>query len=438
MDGGGAKRFAPPNVAVKTLAAFVNRPDTIPPTASLNARSVNGSNADSLNPYTFSITYADNVAVDRSSVAMAPVLVKPPSGPSLYATEVRSVTPSGPTDAEGDAREETATYQLAPPGGGWGTAPAGRYTVILGGSPVTDLAGNPVVANVVGSFAVRLAIPRLVVLSQPPDLVSVGAPFDLTVALENSRGSVVTSYRGKLSLALSTNPGGATLGGELTATSSGGVAVFSGLTLDQPANGCRLQVSGAGLHVATAAIEVTDGEIFDFGWPPQPSVELMQVVETKGTVGAITLFFSGPMDPATLTDLENFTLLDASPLHQFGNRNDHVVQIESASANAFGDSVTLTLKKPAALGGSLALVVNRQPPTGLRDTSGDYLNPWGELSSPPKALLFVGKPPHNVDDQFFGGNSAVLEVPTTFHSSTETAHVAGPERFVLHQLSSQH
>jgi hypothetical protein len=416
----GAAHWHASALVARTPAAVVSRPDRMPPTAVLNAANVNGSNADSLNPYTFSITYADNVAVDRASAVMAMVVVKPPMGALLWAYE-ESVAPSGTTDAAGDARKETVTYQLWPPGGGWGTAPPGRYTVISSGLPVTDLAGNPVLANVVGSFSVRIAVPRLVVLSQPPDEVAVGAPFNLTVALENSQGSIETNFNGRLSVSLRSNPGGATLGGELSATASGGVAVFSGLTLDQPARGCRLEVSGAGLHTTTAAIESTDVPIVGFGFPPEPSIVAMQVAETKGATDAIILIFSGPMDRRTLTDLENYTLVDAGPDHQFGKRTDHEPRLACATTNAFGDSVTLTLKKPAGSEDSLALVINRQAPSGLRDTSGAYLNPWGEFTSPPKAVVFVGKTPRNVDDQFFGGNSAVLEVPTTYQAVSGTA-----------------
>jgi hypothetical protein len=228
--------------------------DVMPPTASLDAPNVNGSNADSLNPFTFSITYSDDVAVNRMSVWDAGVEVQPPVGRPLNTYPV-SVTPSGRANSQGDAPRETATYHLTPPGGSWGTAPAGSYSVILAGPPATDLAGNPVLASTVGCFLVRINIPRLVVFGQPPDLVTVGSPFRLTVALEDGQGSVMTSFDGSLSVALSTNPGGATLGGTLTATTSGGVAVFSGLTLNEPADGYRLQVSGAGLVATTVSVD---------------------------------------------------------------------------------------------------------------------------------------------------------------------------------------
>src|SRR5262249_49613941 len=90
--------------------------DAMPPTVSLSAPDVNGSNFDPLNPYTFSITYSDTDGVDRASIWGAGVEVRPPVGSLLYANLV-SITPSGPADPRGDAPRETATYQLTPPGG---------------------------------------------------------------------------------------------------------------------------------------------------------------------------------------------------------------------------------------------------------------------------------------------------------------------------------
>ena len=71
------------------------------------------------------------------------------------------------------------------------------------------------------------------VTQQPPSSVTAGSPFGLTVQAEDSSGNLVTSFNGTVTVVLANNPGGATLGGTLTATASGGVATFSGLTLDQ-------------------------------------------------------------------------------------------------------------------------------------------------------------------------------------------------------------
>jgi hypothetical protein len=99
---------------------------------------------------------------------------------------------------------------------------------------------------------------QLVVTQQPPSSVSAGSPFGLTVEAENSSGNPITSFNGTVTVALATNPGGAALGGTLTVTATGGVATFSGLTLNKAASGYTLAVTGNGLgQGVTSGMTVT-------------------------------------------------------------------------------------------------------------------------------------------------------------------------------------
>ena len=88
---------------------------------------------------------------------------------------------------------------------------------------------------------------QLVVTQQPPASLTAGTPFGLTVEAEDSSGNLESSFNGTVTVALASNPGGATLGGTLTVTASQGVATFSGLTLTTAASGYTLVVSGSGL-----------------------------------------------------------------------------------------------------------------------------------------------------------------------------------------------
>ena len=74
---------------------------------------------------------------------------------------------------------------------------------------------------------------QLVLTTAPPGTITAGAGFGLTIKAETSSGAVDSSYSGTVTLALAANPGGSTLGGTLTTTAVGGVATFSGLTLEQ-------------------------------------------------------------------------------------------------------------------------------------------------------------------------------------------------------------
>ena len=91
-----------------------------------------------------------------------------------------------------------------------------------------------------------------------PSGVVVNGAFGLTVQATDQYGNVDTRFNGTVTLQLSSNPGGATLGGFLTGQATNGVARFSGLTLNRPGNGYVLQVNTLSLGTfATAAFNAT-------------------------------------------------------------------------------------------------------------------------------------------------------------------------------------
>lgn len=104
-----------------------------------------------------------------------------------------------------------------------------------------------------------LSATQLVVMS-PPNSVTAGQPFNLSVLAEDASGNVDPAFTGNAVVGLASSPSGAVLGGSVgltTATLSTGVASFTGLTLDQ-AGEYTLLVSGGGLApVYTPAFDVT-------------------------------------------------------------------------------------------------------------------------------------------------------------------------------------
>ena len=90
------------------------------------------------------------------------------------------------------------------------------------------------------------------VITQSPIGVLVGAGFGLVVAAEDQFGNVNPAFGGSVNVAILNNPAGATLGGTLSETLQGGVATFSGLTLNKPGIGYTLRVSGNGLTAAAS------------------------------------------------------------------------------------------------------------------------------------------------------------------------------------------
>lgn len=129
----------------------------------VQAPDVTSSNAAQQNPYTFSVAFHDEKLVNYQSVLAATIQVQPPSGPALTAQLLGTVE-SNP-DASNNSSDITAQYQITPPGGSWSTAPAGNYSVVLTGSPVTDLAGFAATLGTAGTFNVSAvqATPTVVV-----------------------------------------------------------------------------------------------------------------------------------------------------------------------------------------------------------------------------------------------------------------------------------
>jgi hypothetical protein len=121
--------------------------DTTPPTA------VNATLGDVTTPggdtYTFSVTFADNVAVDPSSFGNNNVVVSGPDGFIANATLVA-------IDSSTPGAQRSATYVISAPAGGWSAADDGAYAVSLNASQVMDIAGNAAIGGTIGTFNVSL------------------------------------------------------------------------------------------------------------------------------------------------------------------------------------------------------------------------------------------------------------------------------------------
>jgi streptogramin lyase len=126
-----------------------------------------------------------------------------------------------------------------------------------------------------------LATTSLVVTQQPPSSVTAGSPFGLTVEAEDSSGNLVTSFNGSVTAVLADYPGGATLGGTLTVTASGGVATFSGLTLNKAGSGYTL--------VATTSV-LGEGVTNAMSVTPAAASQLVITQEPPSTVKVNTRF----------------------------------------------------------------------------------------------------------------------------------------------------
>jgi hypothetical protein len=197
------------------------------------------------------------------------------------------------------------------------------------GQPLTTDQRGPgfvrIVNNTVdiGAFEVQSTI-HLVVTVQPPASVTAGSGFGLTVTAEDGAGDVDTSFNGTVTATLPYNPGGATLGGTLTATAQDGVATFSDLTLNKVGSGYALLVSATGLGSATtSALDVTRAAVTELavltqlpsGLVGSPFSLTVAAEDAFGNVdtefgGSVTVGLAANPGGATLGGTRNVTAQD--------------------------------------------------------------------------------------------------------------------------------
>jgi streptogramin lyase len=128
---------------------------------------------------------------------------------------------------------------------------------------------------------------QMVVTQQPPVSVTAGSSFGLTVQAEDSAGNPLPSFNGTVRLALGQNPGGGIVGGTLSVQASGGVATFSGLTLNKAASGYTLYASRGGFASGfTNAITVTPAAATQLVITQQPpaTVKVKTAFSLKGSI----------------------------------------------------------------------------------------------------------------------------------------------------------
>jgi hypothetical protein len=159
---------------------------------------------------------------------------------------------------------------------------ASGYTLLATATGLTNAVSQPF--NVLVGTPVRLAF-----LSSPTNAVA-GVPLAPTVqvAIEDAGGNIVTTASGSVTLAIGTNPGGATLSGTTTVSAVSGVAVFSTVSLDRAGAGYTLVASATGLSPATSPpFTVQAGNATKLAFLVQPT----SVAVGAAIVPAVTVAF---------------------------------------------------------------------------------------------------------------------------------------------------
>ena len=141
-----------------------------------------------------------------------------------------------------------------------GVATFSGLTLTMAGSGYTLVTSSGLYAEGITSvFEVTPAsATQLVITQQPPSSVKAGTAFALVAAIEDSYGNIVTTANNEVSVAIASNPGGATLGGTTTVQAVNGIVTFSNLSLNKKGKGYTLKLTSSGLTGATtSAIQVT-------------------------------------------------------------------------------------------------------------------------------------------------------------------------------------
>jgi uncharacterized delta-60 repeat protein len=157
--------------------------DTTPPSvASIVPADVSEASTGATS-HTVTVTYTDNEAVSRASIAAADITVQRGSEAPLTVTGV-TVTP----DADGASL--SAVYSFTPPGGSWDAADDGGYIVTVKAGEVADASGN---TNGLSSatFTVNLGqfAPISAAINPVPDVTSTGGTTQTVTVVYTARGA---------------------------------------------------------------------------------------------------------------------------------------------------------------------------------------------------------------------------------------------------------
>lgn len=105
------------------------------------------------------------------------------------------------------------------------------------------------------AFDITAGDASTLVFSAMPSTVDPGLAIapSITVTAQDAAGNAVASFTGAVTVAIGSNPGGATLGGTLTRTAVAGVATFGDLTITKSGSPYTLTASAAGITSGTSA-----------------------------------------------------------------------------------------------------------------------------------------------------------------------------------------
>src|SRR5437867_3830335 len=195
------------------------------------------------------------------------------------------------------------------------------------------------------------AATRLLLTVQPSTAVAARTISPaVQVAARDALGNLVTAFTGSVTVALGTNPTGATLAGTTTVTAAGGVATFGTLSVDKVGTGYTLAATAPGLSGATSsAFTVTVGAATQFVFSVQPSATAAGAAITPAVQvtaldagGNVATGFAGSVAVALGTNPSGGTLAGTTTVPAVSG----VASFASLSLNKVGSGYSLTAAAP--------------------------------------------------------------------------------------------
>jgi predicted outer membrane repeat protein len=223
-----------------------------------------------------------------------------------------------------------------------GAATFANLALDKAGSGYTLQASSSGLPSITSStFDVVAGAPAKLVFVQQPTNVAAGVSIApaVTVNIVDAAGNP-TSSTANVTLALGTNPSGATLSGTLTVAAVNGTATFANLSLDKVGNGYTVTASGSALSGATSgAFNVTAGAPAQLVFVQQP------------TNGAPNVSIAPPVTVRLLDAFGNTTGATSSVSIAIGSNPGGGVLSGTTSVNAVAGIATfstLSIDKPGA------------------------------------------------------------------------------------------
>lgn len=216
--------------------------------------------------YAYQVVIGTQPSAGTAGQAISPpvtAIVQDPFG-NTVTTFVDPVTITLQTNPTGAALGGTITVPAVA-----GIATFANLTVSLPGVGYQIIGGAPGLSSTLSAFLnITVAPATQLTFSVQPAGALAGqaiAPA-VVVTARDGLGNVATGYTGTVTIAMGTNPGGATLSGTLTVAAVAGVATFSDLSLNNAGAGYTLVASAPGLTGATSTAFGISASVFANSW----------------------------------------------------------------------------------------------------------------------------------------------------------------------------